>query len=577
MVRKAGMWALAAAVWASAPLPIQAQDQVRLTIVQPGHDGLDADLIDLVKQALTPALQKQAGTLQDVLDEFEVGVDGAKPIVVDLVFTKTGIEYQGAIPYLPPIDNKRQGLFANLSGFGFKISSVKNDPTLHEVRDPSLPKPFYLRDLTGPQYAIMANDPASIPNTLPNPQSRVAAWLGNGRDIVVHLEQKPEGADARKAAMSAAREQLESVLKFNRDESKEDFAFRKATATLNLAEMERFLLDAQKFTAAWTTDVPAGKGHGELELIAFPGSSLANSIELAASKPSYFANIALKPDAVFYGRMRFPLDSFRKEQLKLYYPTLRPVLKSQIDTRERLTADGKVAAKQAADLFVDLFEAGLADDAVDSFVQIETAKNGHSMIGGIRVADGAKAPEILKLLPKIQSEWKVKLDAEKHGEVTIHQVTLPERWHDEFKTMFGGEPVLYVGTSKDAVWGAAGDGSLELLKAAIDAAAKPAPEKVDPKFVEAGGQFGPGARLIDKMVTKQHSDNPTKDKKILAQRKERERIIKLAVDSFKDGTDRSTMELSREGDTIRGSATINPPVFRFLGSAIADFAKENLN
>lgn len=577
MVRKAGMWALAAAVWASALLPVQAQDHVRLTIVQPGHDGLDEDLINLVKQALTPALQKQSDTLKDVLDEFEVGVDGAKPIIVDLVFTKAGIEYQGAIPYLPPIDNKRQGLFANLSGFGFKISPVKNDPTLYEVRDPAQPKPFYLRNLTSPQYAIMANDPASIPNTLPNPQVRVASWLGNGRDLVVHLEQTPEGADARKAAMAAAREQLESVLKFNRDESKEDFALRKATATLNLAEMERFLLDAQKFTAVWTTDVPGGKGHGELELTAFPGSSLANSIELAASKPSAFANIDLKPDAVFYGRMRFPLDAFRKDQLKLYYPTLRPVLKSQIDTRERLTADGKVAAKQAADLFVDLFEAGLGDDAIDSFIQIETAKEGHSLIGGIRIADGSKALEIVKLLPTIQNEWKVKLDLVKHGDVAIHQVTLPERWQDEFKTMFGGEPVFYVGTSKDTVWGAAGEGSLELLKGAIDAAAKPAPEKVDPKFVEAGGQFGPGARLIDKMVTRRHADNPTKDKKILAQRKERERLIKIAVDSFKDGTDRSTMQLSREGTTIRGAASINPPVFRFLGSAIADFVKENLN
>lgn len=79
------------------------------------------------------------------------------------------------------------------------------------------------------------------------------------------------------------------------------------------------------------------------------------------------------------------------------------------------------------------------------------------------------------------------------------------------------------------------------------------------------------------MVTKQHADNPTKDKKILAQRKERERLIKIAVEAFADGKDRSTMELSREGTTIKGSAQINPPVFRFLGGAIADFVKENLN
>lgn len=446
------MLALAAAIWATALLPIQAQDQVRLTFVLSNADGLDEDLTNLVKQAYSPALQKQSSTLKDVLDEFEVGVDGSKPLVVELIFTKTGVEYQGAIPYISPIDNKRQGLFANLSGFGFKVSAVKNDPTLYEVRDPAQPKPFFLRDLTGPQYAIMANDPASIPNTLPNPQTRVAPWLGNGRDLVVHLEQGVEGADARKAATAAAREQLESVLKFNRDESKEDFALRKATATVNLAEMERFLLDAQKFTAAWTTDVPGGRGHGELELTAFPGSSLASSIELAASKPSAFANITLKPDAVFYGRMRFPLDAFRKDQLKPYYATLRPVLKSQLDARDRLTADGKVAAKQAADLFVDLFEAGLTEDAIDSFIQIEAAKTGHSLISGIRVADGSKAPEIVKLLPKIKSDWKVKLDLEKHGDVTLHQVMLPQLWHDEFKTMFGGEPVFYVGTSKDAVW-----------------------------------------------------------------------------------------------------------------------------
>lgn len=577
MVRKAGMWALAVAVWAAAPQPIQAQEQVRLTVVQSGADALDEDLINLVKLAQTPALQKQAATLQDVLDEFQVGVDGSRPLVVELVFTKTGIEYQGAIPYSGPIDNRRQGLFANLTGFGFKVVPVKNDSSLYEVRDPSLPKPFFLRDISPAKYAILANDPAAIPSTLPDPQTRVTPWLVDGRDIVVHLEQTPEGAAGRKAAMAAAREQLESVLKFNREETQDEFALRKATVTLNLAEMERFLLDARKFTANWTTDVPGGRGHGELELTAFPDTTLAESIQLAARNPSYFANIALKPDAVFYARAAFPLDSFRQEQWKAYYPKLRPVLKAQIDKREQLTAEGKVAAKQASDILVDMLEAGLGLSVIDSFAQIESAKNGHSLICGIRVVDGSRATEIVKLLPQIRKDWQVKLDAQKHGEVTIHEVSIPERRQDEYKTIFGGEPVIYVGVSKDAVWGAAGEGSLELLKGAIDAAAKPAPEKVDPKFVEAGGQFGPGARLIDKLVTKRHADNPTKDKKILAQRKEQERIIKLAVEAFKDGTDRSKLELSREGTTITGSADINPPVFKFLGSAIADFVKENLN
>jgi hypothetical protein len=184
--------------------------------------------------------------------------------------------------------------------------------------------------------------------------------------------------------------------------------------------------------------------------------------------------------------------------------------------------------------------------------------------------------EIVALLPEVRKDWKVKPDAVKHGNVSLHEVTFPDDYKDEFKALFGdGEMILYVGASDEAVWAACGPKGLDELKEAIDDQAKPAPEKADPVFAAGTIKFGPWIKLVDVIEKKQPEvANPTKQQ--IQAKKEKDRIRFLALEAFEAGDDLLTAKLFREKDEIKGEMTITEGVFRFIGSAIANFSKENL-
>lgn len=565
-----------------------AQPEARFQIIQSGVDPLKADLKYLVELSPTPGLQKQWGAnLEPLIDSFAEGLDPAKPIRVDIVFGKT-VSYEMHYPIKTLKGNK--GFIPNITGFGFDVKNL-ND-TLYSVVDggggpKAAKKPSYMRYVNG--YASFADTQAAVPATLPHPitdpAKGVQPLLDKGYDITASLKNQDADLKGRRENFQELRKQIEAGQTARRNEDKNVFALRKLTLSHNLDEAERFVVETSEILFGWSTtqttaDAP-GKGRAEFKIAALPDTSLLESTKALAAKPSYFADVTLNEKAVVSGKLNFGIDELRAGHLKEFYKAVRPVLEAQIDKRETLTtAEQKKAVKDASNVLIDLLDAGVDLGAADLFLDLHSAGDGkHTLVCGVRAADGKKADEIVKLLPKITASREVKLDIQKIGDaVSVHSVTVPERRQTAFQKLFPGETIIYVATSKEAVWGAAGVNALQALEAAIKQVGGAAPEKVDPRVLYFTADAARMVQLIDIVRPEAQKIDPklSKDEQLRIKQfqKDMETVRKLAVDATAKCDAVFNGEIRKVDDHVEGSLDVSECVLKLVGSVIADFAKQ---
>ena len=456
---------------------------------------------------------------------------------------------------------------------GYKPKAIGAD--LYEIREKGK-NPSYLR--YDKNYAWMSSLKQSVPANPPLATLDLQPLLDLKKDVVAELKNDAAGLDQRRTNFPELRKQFESLIKFKRNEDPNAFQLRKLALTQQLNEAERFLVETEEMRLSWTTNanIPNGFGRGELSLTALPGTDLAKSIEQFAVKPSYFANVVLHESPLAVGRLTFPLDSVRVAHVQEFYKSVRPVLEAEIQKRPSATYsdEQKAATTKASNLFLDMLDAGLGLGVVDAFIDAHAIAPGKNvLICGIRTANGKQADEIVKILPQLKSEWQVKLDVHEHGNVKIHELTVPKSRLESFQKVFADETVLYVGTSQDAVWGAAGVDGLTHLKAAIDQAAQPAPATADPVVISYQVQVAKLVKLME-VIQKELPEGPGLSKDQIQQRKDVEKFRKLAQDAMAGCDSLMRGELKRTDNKIEGHIELNECVLKFIGSLIADGAKQ---
>ncbi|MEK6262489.1 MAG: hypothetical protein AABP62_28155, partial [Planctomycetota bacterium] len=271
-------------------------------------------------------------------------------------------------------------------------------------------------------------------------------------------------------------------------------------------------------------------------------------------------------------RLYFATDPAGVGYIMYLYKAIRPLLAKRLDGNTILKeADQKAAAKQAVDLIIDMLDAGLTIHAVDGFMDLTEAEGGkHTLLFGIRAADGKVADQIVSLFPKIWPGFEIKLNAVEVGGASLHTLTLPAKRLPRFQKFFPGETLIHVATSKDAVWIAIGTDVQADLMAAINAAAGPAPEMVDPIVGSFSANMTKVVALIEAL---EPEPAETTGPKTPAQ-KEREKIRKLAQQAVVDCEPRIAMELKRNGSVIEGTINVTECALKFVGTIIADFSKQ---
>jgi hypothetical protein len=238
-------------------------------------------------------------------------------------------------------------------------------------------------------------------------------------------------------------------------------------------------------------------------------------------------------------------------------------LKARAAGDEKLSADAKQATDQIIDQTFALIEAGFKAGLADGFIDVHKGTSGKNvLLAAAWTPDGTKVGDILALLPKARAGENVKLNVAEESGVKIHSVDLTKDQHPHWIDFIGAS-TLYVGSSKEAVWCAAGDGALEALKAAIKKTTQPA---------AAGAEKAPWGELIVRLKpwVEEIATEPSK-------KKGDDRYRKMLLSSFEGGDDQLSVRMTRQEHKIVGEITLQKGLLRFAGKAASDFSRENLD
>ncbi|VAX39619.1 hypothetical protein MNBD_PLANCTO02-630 [hydrothermal vent metagenome] len=549
-------------------------------IVIPSTNAFIEDLEYIINMTSKP---KQIKVLKDYIqDVYLIGVDFTRPIRLDILLNKETYRKRIYLP-IPTKGDLKTFRSENLAGFNIKTRLIRRSKYLYRLRDAAKITVGWMR--WRDKYTVIGEKREDVSLKLPKPLAEVAELLKLNYDVAIEGKNTPNGIEERHTQFSGTRKELLAALKRNekKKETEDDFALRKMLFTQQLNELERIYAEAEHLLIGWTTDSKKKQGELNLTLKPLSGTELEKSLKLLGTKPSYFVNIPKAKTSILSARINFALDEMRKKHILETNKTLRKREKTKVDLLKEASKESKTNQKKAWDLYFDMINATVKTGLVDTFIDVHpSTKNGkQTMIGGIQSADGTALIPQLELFGKIHPDTKPELNTTTIGEVKIHKIQIVKSRHPEFVELFGSETLL-LGTSKNAIWYAAGENALEELKTAINLVTQPKKEEEEKKDKE-------NKKEEEKKVSKETSLVDIQVKlnrwiKLIDQKRNHQadktkassQLRKFALMAFANGQDDLSFQLNRVDDHVTGKLVVLPGVLRFVGEIIADFSKEKL-
>lgn len=532
------------------PLTAQAQgNSPQVNVVLQSTAKALKDL-KLLSDLTTKNEQKQWENIEGIIETFLFGVDTKRPAALSILLGGKDEQYR----YVIPISNFKEFQADNLGGF--EIKSRKLATSLYRLSD-NTGTLGYLRYRSG--YATIGAERSDVAKVI-TPAKKMAALLAKNYLVAASIRNQAAGQDNRRKAIVTIRKNLVSAMKQNKDETPADFALRKQFLLYLMQEAERFFVESSALTMGLTLDHAAKQARLDLDLGSLPETTLSGSIQELATEPSYFAGIAAPENAILSGRINHPLDQLRRTGLQVVLNAGRAAIKREIQDNTTATDSQKAASNELLDIVLSVVDSGLQKGILDSFIDVRPAAGGkHTMVTGIRTVDGTRLEQALAVLPDSTLKLSVKLGIEKAGDVTIHSASVPARFHNDFKVLFGSSNTVYIGTSDSVAWCAAGPDALKALRSAIAAQKVKRDGPVNPVFVDLTMKVGPWLDILDKQL---ETKGEPADRK-------------MALTAFKQGGDTVQLQLRRTGKTVKGQTTLGTGILRFLGKKMAEFSKEN--
>jgi len=538
----------------SLPQIVVAEDSSapNISLVQINAEGMIADLKYLV---LNLAEDKKGwDKLDELLPTFLDGIDQQRPLRIDILLGENQEERYRLILPINDLGVFREALEV------FEISSKKQRNGPYKLDN--LFQGF-MEYLKAHKYVVISEKLSEV-EEIKDPLKRVQELLNKKYDFSALITNDKEGVDARKISMTSTRKQLLAAVKKKRDETENAFELRKLAFAHQMDELERIFAESQKMVIGWTTDSIKNEGRLEFTLKAIEGTSLEKSIKEFATKPSYFAKIPVKQDGILNGRIIHPLDEMRRANFTAFYKLILPTLKDRIANNKKLSEDQITAGSKVAELVIQMLDAGKETALVDAFIDSNPDEDGkYIMLAGIRSKDGAKLREVVELLPNLLKDQTVELDFVKEEGLSIHKINIKEQFQEGFYEQFGSGEALYVGSTPDALWMAAGSKAVDRIKTAAKLVTEAPPEEVSPNVIELNVKTLPWLKMIDRLREKKGN-------------KKNQELRDLALKSLTNTDDTFTFVMKRDGDTIDGKAKLDKGILRFIGNIIAKFSKETL-
>ena len=525
--------------------------------------------------------------LEPFLSEIFAGTDTAKPAIFDILLSPNGTDVRANFP-LQVIPNKPLGakFLGNLKTLGIDNKRLAaNSFQLGGGAKVVAGAAFngFLRILPAPvNYAAIAEKAAVLPPNLADPtkDKAVAALLSKKFDLGMSL--KNDKADeasikARRTDFQKVRDELLAGLKQLPDTKAEVFAVEKAILEHNLSELDRFVAESSELSLGWTTDAAKKEARLDLELDAIPKSDLETSAKLLGQAPGMFSGVPRSENAIFSGRIHFPLDGLRKASAIGGIPLLRARSNVQIEDSKTHTAEQKAAQKTASNLWYDILLDGANEGVIDGFIEVsQAAGEKANLVFGLKAKDGMAVKGILEQLPQMNAAYKVQFDVEKAGDHAIHAITLPDD-NEDLELIFGKGIPVYIAAGSKAFWIAIGPKSLDLLKKAITDSAQPNAALTN-NFLTLFYRVGPWLEVLEARRTR--LDAIPSDVKLteaeLRSKKDRAAHRKLALEVFKEGKDSVETRLDAKNGHVSGTTRLEEGILKYIGSETAKFSNERL-
>jgi hypothetical protein len=424
--------------------------------------------------------------------------------------------------------------------------------------------------------------------------------LVKGNDLAVFIDGKAQTKEERQTAFDKAKQELVGAITKGEKESEAVFEIRKALTEHQIAEIERFFVEASRIHIGW--NVSAEKKHArlEIELEGLAGTALDQSVDLVGSIPDEFAGVS-KQGTVFNFSGTFPLDPLRQNFGTSMAKLGRTQMKKEVADDPNLSAELKKVDDELTDLLFDVVDGIPALGFLNGFACCWANGDGTLTSVAAWQAPPVTRVKVMDFLEKtaarVPANKLEKLDSEE--EVEIHKLTVPEI-HQESPEFIDKDGIVYVGLTDKTVWVATGDKSLDRLKTAIKEA-KSAGPKASPgvdlflkfaPFVEAREKHhqrnpvvaAKPVAVVNKPKeaggkTEKSKDDGKTEKKAVAKV---EGLIsgadlrKIALETFKDDKDTMTMSLVREGKVCKVQVQFDEALIRYVGKLIAKVVKENL-
>jgi len=548
----------AAAQDASGSLPAEITPEIR------GVLGKSQTVLDRLKSVLdltTKKEQEQYPALKDFIDVFLFGVDPQKPVRMDILTAGPESTYRLHVP----VNNFKEFWQLNLEPLGIPVQRY--------------PKPAYLYRLGGnaqaaftgfmmydPKarggYATIVEDSKQLP--APNaavPTQAVQNLLGMGFDAALQLQNTSGDAESvakRHSHFAKEREKNLGQLKRDVDESVSGFNLRKLATEVQFDESERLYAESKNLIAGVAVAEKPAQGTLKFHIDPLPETSLAESVTILGQNPSRFAGIPRGENAATTGRVHMPLDPFRQKNLLALSKMARENQIEKAETKQGVTAEQKDADKSFINGFFDRIDEGLNESVIDGFVEMTRGQNGqYTLVGAMKSADGTKWVPVIELLAQSSRKTQLKMNIGEHNGVALHEIMIAQEPHRDFHELFVGARRL-LATGPDAIWYAAGPGSEETLKKAIDQAAEAG--QAESAVVSFNGELLPWVRILDQRLGE------------TGQAKHRT----MAIEAFQNNEGRLMVNVERKGEAVDGEITFDRGVLRFIGKALADFSAENL-
>lgn len=507
-------------------------------------------IVDVLMNLTGGVERIQAKVVKDFIDTFLVGVDKRRPVCVDIILHGNRLSPAWHIP----ISNfkrfrEAQPVFDNLlcfqrERFLYELKSAGFNGWMRRAADHV--------SITEGKDDLPDRDPSAEILNLFQPNSEFAFGIRNARtDFAAQCE--------RRSAFREVRSRLLAAIPKKQVENDEQYALKKEYFELALDEAEWLFVESQKFAMQYQTDREKHQGLVNFEFVPIAGTTLDSQVRVIGSALSDFANIEQAANSILSLRLTYPLDRERAQPFATLSNTLRASANAAIEDDLELSPSERQSTKRIAEVAFNLLDAGIEDGLFDGFVEVRSTPAGkNTLICGVHTIDGTVATDVVKHFPASRKGREATIDTDSQGDVKIHSVKLAPNDLPYFQRFFGASTV-YVGTSKDVVWCAAGENALPELKATIKTRVSVAPA-ASPVFAKLYVKLRPWIKL------RQDVDPDPENAK----------LRNLAIEAFEQGADIVRGEFRQEGAKILGNFVFETGILRFAGKAIADFSKDNL-